>query len=105
MDITTVTPAVSIAMPALIRFCQRHPIKQLALFGSVLRADFHADSDIDVLVEFLPNVVIGWNIVTMADELSTLLGRPVDLRTPAELSRHIRQQVLSEAWVIYESTG
>ena len=69
----------------------------------MLREDFRPDSDIDVLVEFAPDAHVGWEIVTIADELSELLGWPVDLRTPMELSRHFRRQVLDDAQVIYES--
>ncbi|MCH7996082.1 MAG: nucleotidyltransferase domain-containing protein, partial [Planctomycetes bacterium] len=44
------------AMPKdrIADFCQRHGIRRLALFGSVLRDDFRPDSDVDVLVEFEP---------------------------------------------------
>jgi hypothetical protein len=89
----------------LAAFCQQHQIRKLSLFGSVLREDFRADSDVDILVEFEPEARIGWHIVTIADALSDLVGHPVDLRTSAELSRHFRKQVLAEAQVIYECEG
>ncbi len=94
----------NIALPteALIDFCQRHHIRKLALFGSVLRDDFRPDSDVDVLVEFEPGHAPGWEFVSMQDELSAILGRPVDLNTPGFLSRHFRQRVLDNAQVIYE---
>jgi predicted nucleotidyltransferase len=83
-------------------FCHRHHIRKLSLFGSLLRADFRSDSDIDVLVEFEPGKTPGFAIVTMQQELSELFGgRVVDLRTPQELSRYIRDRVLAEAWVLY----
>jgi hypothetical protein len=93
---------IAIPQPQIAAFCQRHHIRRLALFGSVLRPDFRPESDVDVLVEFQPDARVGWEIVTMADELSALLGRPVDLRTPQELSRHFRKAVLAEAQVLYE---
>lgn len=71
------------------------------LFGSVLRDDFTESSDIDILVEFQPGKPPGLAIVTMQDELAELCGRDVDLRTPAELSRYFRDQVMQEAMVIY----
>jgi predicted nucleotidyltransferase len=83
-------------------FCQNHHIRKLALFGSVLRDDFAADSDVDVLVEFEPGHTPGWEFVTMQDELSDILGLPVDLNTAGFLSRHFRQQVLTTAQVVYE---
>ncbi|MDY6786148.1 MAG: nucleotidyltransferase family protein [Cyanobacteriota bacterium] len=84
------------------QFCQRNCIRKLSLFGSVLRDDFTAQSDVDVLVEFAFGKTPGWSIVTMENELSHLLGRMVDLRTPAELSRYFRSAVLQEAMVIYD---
>lgn len=84
------------------QFCQRHHIRKLALFGSVLRNDFTAHSDVDVLVEFVRGKTPGLAIVRMGDELSRLLKRTVDLRTPADLSRYFRDLVLAEAIVIYE---
>lgn len=86
----------------LAKFCQVHGIHSLSLFGSVLRADFGPDSDVDVLVEFEPDRVP--DLFTMAGlqlELSELLGRCVDLRTPADLSRYFRQDVLEAAEVQY----
>jgi predicted nucleotidyltransferase len=94
--------AIDIPQAAIRAFCQRHHIRRLALFGSVLRDDFGPESDVDVLVEFKPGHVPGWNIVAIEDELSDLLGRPVDLRTPEELSRHWRQQVVDSAQIVHE---
>ncbi len=91
---------VTIDSTALTVICERYNVERLALFGSVLRDDFTPESDIDVLVEFDPESHIGWEIVTLADELSTTFGRKVDLRTPMELSRHFRKHVLIAA-VVY----
>ncbi len=88
---------VSIPREKLADFCRRHHIRRLSLFGSVLRDDFAPESDIDVLVEFEPEHVPGWEIVSMEDELSAILGRKADLHTPAELSRYFRDEVLAEA--------
>jgi predicted nucleotidyltransferase len=86
------------------QFCRRHHIRKLSLFGSFLRDDFTVESDIDVLVEFERGKTPGLAIVRMEDELSHLLGRVVDFRTPADLSRYFRDRVLQEAMVIYEQT-
>ena len=86
----------------LAAFCRRHHIRKLAFFGSVLRDDFGPDSDIDVLVEFEPGRAVGLlRLAGMELELSELLGRKVDLRTAADLSRYFRQQVLDSAQVQY----
>ena len=86
----------------LEEFCRRHHIRKLSLFGSVLRSDFRPDSDIDVLVEFEAGVTVGLiRLASMEIELSNIIGRKVDLRTPAELSRYFRQKVLDSAEVQY----
>lgn len=84
-------------------FCQKHRIRRLALFGSVLRTDFRPESDVDVLVEFEPGSVPGlFGIARMERELTALLGgRKVDLRTPEDLSRYFRESVIEEAEVQY----
>lgn len=82
--------------------CRKHGLRKLSLFGSVLREDFRPDSDVDVLVEFHPGVRAGYlTMAAMERELSALLGRRVDLRTPAELSRYFRDDVLQAAEVRY----
>ena len=85
-------------------FCQKNYIKKFAYFGSVLRDDFRSDSDIDVLVEFDHNKhPIGlFEVVRMELELSDIIGRKVDLRTPQDLSRYFRDKVVVEAEVQYE---
>ncbi|NJN56540.1 MAG: nucleotidyltransferase family protein [Leptolyngbyaceae cyanobacterium SL_5_9] len=88
----------------LAEFCQTHGIRKLSLFGSILREDFNPDrSDVDFLVEFLPNATPGFfGLVGMENELSTMIGRKADLRTPQELSRYFRQEVMDEAMPQYE---
>ena len=84
-------------------FCQRHRIVRLSLFGSVLREDFNEHSDIDVLVEFDPEHIPGFlRLAGMEMELSELLGgRKVDMRTPDELSRYFRNEVMATAEIQY----
>jgi predicted nucleotidyltransferase len=67
-------------MDAITQFCQRWKIRELALFGSVLRPDFRPDSDVDVLVTFADEA--DWGLLAhlqMQQELATLLQRPIDL--------------------------
>lgn len=85
----------------LAEFCQRHRIRRLALFGSVLRDDFGPRSDVDVLVEFEPGVRTGLKFFAIQKELSQIMGRPVDLHTPQCLSKYFRDRVLNEAEVQY----
>jgi len=94
---------VNIPPEKVAEFCRRHRIRKLALFGSVLRDDFNEDSDVDVLVEFEPGVAVGLNFFSIERELSLLLGRKVDLNTPGFLGKYVRDQIVSEAEIQYES--
>ncbi len=82
----------------LAEFCRKSRIARLSVFGSILREDFGAASDIDMLVEFEPGQTPSiMRMVELENDLSSIIGRTVDLRTPAELSRHFRDEVLREA--------
>lgn len=94
-------PNIKIPKSKLVDFCQKHHIRQLALFGSVLREDFSADSDIDVLVEFEPDHIPGLAFFDMETELTEILGRKAELHTPGFLSQYFREQVLTEAEIQY----
>ncbi len=97
-----VAPAVAIPQQAIAEFCRRHRIVRLAIFGSVLREDFTATSDVDVLVTFAPGSTPGFRLIDLQDELSTLFGsRRVDLVTERFLNRRIRESVLRTALVVY----
>jgi predicted nucleotidyltransferase len=93
---------ISVPKEQIAEFCRRNHIRRLALFGSVLRDDFRPDSDVDVLVEFEPEFQVGFlGLARMERELSELLGRKVDLRTPAELSPYFRDEVVRSSLVEY----
>lgn len=94
---------ISIAKDRLVPFCQQRGIQWLAIFGSALRTDFHAESDVDVLVRFRPECTPGLlGMARIEREMSDLFGkRKIDLRTPEDLSRYFRQKVLEEAEVQY----
>jgi len=85
-------------------FCQKHHIRSLAIFGSFVRDDFRSDSDLDVLVDFEPGHVPGFDFFLLEAELSKLIGYRVDLQTAGFISPIVRQSALSEAVPIYEQT-
>jgi len=94
---------VNLTKEKIADFCEKNYIRKFALYGSVLRDDFRPDSDVDVLVEFEPDKPIGlMAMARMERELSELVGRQVDLRTPQDLSKYFRDKVVSEAEVLYE---
>lgn len=94
--------ALKVSPEELAEFCKKRHIRKLSLFGSMLRGEQRPDSDLDLLVEFDPGHRVG--LIKMARierELSDLVGRKVDLRTPADLSRYFRDEVLREAEIQY----
>jgi predicted nucleotidyltransferase len=86
---------------ALAALCRRHHIRRLALFGSAQRGGSRPDSDVDLLVEFESGQEPGFlGLAGIEAELSALIdGRPVDLRTQQDLSRHFRAEVARTAEV------
>lgn len=83
--------------------CAQYPIKTLSLFGSILREDFNTQSDVDVLIEFLPDArVTYFDLIDIQDQLAQLIGREVDVLTPNALSPYFRDEVMKQAVVLYE---
>ena len=84
-------------------FCARWSIRELSLFGSVLRHDFRPDSDIDVVVSFDRDAAWSlFDLVTMQQELATILGRHVDLvEEDALRNPYRRAAILSSKQVVY----
>lgn len=86
----------------IAEFCVRNHLVKLALFGSVLTSRFGPDSDVDVLFEYdrahIPSL---FDVAAMEEELTEILGRKADMRTPQDLSRHFRDEVVRNALVQY----
>jgi hypothetical protein len=95
------TPQIQVPIEEIIAFCSRNHIRSLALFGSILIDDFGQDSDIDVLVEFEPGHIPGFQFFAMQDELSAIFGQKVDLNTDGFLSPHFHAEVRENALVYY----
>ncbi|NGX37624.1 MAG: hypothetical protein K1000chlam2_00781 [Chlamydiae bacterium] len=83
-------------------FCKKHHIIYLALFGSVLTSNFTKKSDVDILINFekkyIPHL---FSFIQMESELSDIIGYPVDLKTPNDLSPYFREDVLAKAKTVY----
>lgn len=90
-------------------FCKKWKIKELAIFGSFLRDDFNDQSDVDVLITFLPNVTWGFEIAELREELSQIFKRPIDLlnRRSLEISKNSykRDEILKSCKVIYDQAA
>ena len=100
------TARIAIPSDRIAAFCRRWQIAELALFGSVVRDDFGADSDVDVLVSFDPRAQHTLlDIVRMQDELGRIFERDVDLVTRAAVEgsrNHIRKKaILESSQVVY----
>ena len=97
------TLPIQIPETAIAHFCQHNHIRKFSLFGSVLTDHFREDSDVDVLIEMEPQVQPSlMDLVRLESELSEILRRKVDLRTPGELSRYFRDEVMRTALPLYE---
>ena len=97
---------IDIPKREIAAFCQRHRIRRMALFGSVLRDDFVPESDVDVLVEFEPDVRLGWEFFSVTEELGRILGRKADMHTFESIANKqnwlLREEILGSAEALYE---
>lgn len=92
----------------LADYCQKQLIRRLSFFGSILRDDFNERSDVDVLVEFEPGRKVGYfDLVEIQLDLATILDtdRQIDLRTPGELSRYFREEVINQSEALYDNAA
>jgi predicted nucleotidyltransferase len=85
----------------LADLCREYGIAELAVFGSVARGDAGPDSDVDLLYVRVPGNDLGMAYFDLLDDLERLFGRPVDLVAKDGLHRVIRDEVLSQAQVLY----
>jgi predicted nucleotidyltransferase len=93
---------ISIEEDKIVAFCLKHSILKLSLFGSILTEHFDDESDVDVLVEFDPAKIPGLiRLAAMERELSSVIGRKADIRTPNDLSHYFRDEVLGRAVIQY----
>jgi predicted nucleotidyltransferase len=90
---------------SIVALCRRNGVRRLSLFGSVTRSDFGSASDVDVLVEFQSDQLVGLGrIVELRDELEALCHRKVDVATSAILRNpHRKSAILRDLRTIYEA--
>jgi predicted nucleotidyltransferase len=94
---------ITIDHAKVAELCREFGVARLSVFGSALREDFDPSrSDIDLLVEFLPERVPGlFAYMDLEDQLSEAFGRKVDLSTSASLSKYFREEVVASAELMY----
>ena len=97
------SPNLSVPEKKIRAFCRRWKITEFALFGSILRDDFHPGSDVDVLVSFAADAHWSlWDLTEIQQELEAIFGRPVDLVENGTLRNPFRRQaILSTKQVVY----
>jgi uncharacterized protein len=97
-----IKPKITLDEKKIKTFCKKHHILKLALFGSVLTDAFKRTSDVDFLVYFDKKHIPGlFGISSMERELTEIIGRKADLRTPFDLSPYFRDEVITESKCIY----
>ena len=106
LEIKELESRLGVRLPDLQRFCEQHQIVRLELFGSVLRPDFDARSDIDIMATFAPTVKLNlFRFADIQEDLRELLRRPVDLvmRSAIEQSTnpYRRDEILQTAETLY----
>ncbi len=78
-------------------------IRSVSLFGSYIHGTTHNDSDVDILVDFVPEATVGFfKLAQIQRSIAAFIGQKVDLLTPDALSKYFRDKVLQEAEIIYE---
>ena len=93
---------IDLSKEKIKEFCRKNHIRKLSVFGSYLKEDYNEESDIDILVEFIPENIPGLiRLAAMENELTSIIGRKVDIRTAEDLSRYFREEVLASAEVKY----
>ena len=97
----TLAAGLQISTEKIADICRRYQVREMAVFGSAAHGELRPDSDIDVLVEFLPDAAVGWDFFRLEEELSELFGRRVDLGTKRSLKPWVRGNCLRDARVIY----
>ena len=97
---------IDVSLEQIAAFCRRNCITRMSLFGSVLRADYRSDSDIDVLVRFgdVPESFSAFDVVHVRDALSELFGRKVDLMEEGTIRNPFRRhEIMKTRQVVYET--
>ena len=99
----TIAPGIEFPEAALADICRRYKIQELMIFGSAARGEMRPDSDVDLLVEFMPDAAMTlFKRFDVEQELANLIGRKVDLGSKKTLRpRILREDRLKDARVIY----
>lgn len=93
---------ISVDEEKLIDLCHQYHVGELSVFGSAARGEMRPDSDIDLLVEFIPGARVDlFDYAGLMLDLTKIIGRNVDLVPKKGLKPLIRASVLKEARLLY----
>lgn len=98
----TIAPQLVVSDSEMTVICQRYHVRELSIFGSAARGELKPNSDVDLLVDFEPQARIGLlELAGLIEDLSALIGRPVDVAVKPALKPLVRSEVLADARVLY----
>jgi predicted nucleotidyltransferase len=100
----TLSPGIELPLEKIGEVCRKYKIRQLGIFGSAARGEATSNSDVDVLVDFLPDS--GMSLFRLDDlnrELEELLGRRVDVASKKGLKERVRPYVMRDLRIVYEA--
>jgi len=102
VPMSTINTITNKILPAL----KKYPIARAGLFGSVVRGDNNVDSDIDILVEFLPSASLSlFDITGIKLELEQLLGNKVDLVQYKNIKPLLKPYIIPSEVRIYKKNS
>jgi len=97
----TLPSGLEIPTDKIGEICRRYGIQEMAIFGSAARHDLRPDSDVDIIVEFFPDIHYGLEYSALERELTAVFGRRVDPGTKKYIKPHIKAHILKESRIIY----
>ena len=90
---------------SISQYFKTKPVEKAWLFGSCSRGEERPDSDVDILISFVPGTKMGLRYFGMICDLENLLQRPVDLVVEGDLLPFAKESVEHDKELVYERAG